>query len=280
LWAYWTTLLETAERWFEQPEYSHGYLVPLFSLYLLWRRRSKLSGAPLSPSWWGIAVLVAGIACRAGGVRYFYGYFDAVSLLICLAGMALVVGGRNMLRWSWPAILFLGFMVPLPYRLHIALSGQLQDIATNVSTYLLQTLGVPAVAEGRIILINDTKVGVVEACNGLGMLFTFLAIATAVAMLLKDGWVRKAFVIVSAAPIAVLANVIRITVTCVLYDASFDRAARVVFHDVAGVLMMPLAVIVIFIELYLFDRIVIERPKRSPLVPVMFSPTQMVSSSR
>lgn len=259
LWSYWTTLAEMAERWSDDPQYSHGYLVPLFSIYLLWRHRGVLNTGPISPNAWGIAILLAGLGMRAAGVYFFYGYFDGLSLLICLAGLGCTLGGFRALRWSGLAIVFLAFMVPLPFRLQNALGGALQRIATGMSTYLLQTCGVPAVAEGNIILINDQKIGVVEACSGLGMLMTFLAIATGIAMLLEKGWYRRIAVIVGAIPVAVIVNVIRITATGMLYAAAKPGIARVVFHDIAGWLMMPLALLIIFLELYLVDRLIVDQ---------------------
>src|SRR5258708_17348572 len=80
-WGYWTTLVEMAERWTDDPQYSHGYLVPLFSVYLLWSRRAMLKDARFSPSWWGVAILLVGIAIRAVGTWFFYGFLDAFSLL-------------------------------------------------------------------------------------------------------------------------------------------------------------------------------------------------------
>jgi exosortase len=273
LWAYWTTLAEMAERWFDDPQYSHGYLVPLFSIYLLWSRRAIVKDGFVSSSWWGVVVLALGLALRFAGVYFFYGFFDAISLLLCLAGLVLVLGGRQAFRWSWPAILFLGFMVPLPYRLQTALSGTLQRIATKMSTYALQTLGQPAVSEGNIIHINDVPIGVVEACNGLGMLVTFFAISTAAAMLLKYGWWRRAILIIGAIPVAIIANVIRITVTGVMYGASQNEAAKFVFHDVAGWLMMPLAVLIIYVELYVMDRLIVDRKDAAQSGPIAFLPT-------
>jgi len=272
LWAFWTTIVEMGERWSGDPQYSHGYLVPLFSLYLLWARRAIVKDGFDAPSWWGVGILLAGLGIRFGGVYFFYGFFDAISLLVCLAGLALVVGGRRAFHWSWPAILFLGFMVPLPYRLQNALGGVLQRIATKLSTYALQTLGAPAVSEGNIILINDVRIGVVEACNGLGMLVTFFAISTAIAMLLKSGWWRRVVLIIGAIPVAIMANVVRITVTGLLYAASQNEAAQVVFHDVAGWLMMPLAVLFIFLELYVLDRLIVDRDPSNQRGPVGFLP--------
>jgi exosortase len=274
LWAYWTTLGEMVERWTTDPQYSHGYLVPLFSLYLLWSRRDKLKGASLSPSWWGVVVLLPALALRAIGVYYFYGFFYAISLLLCLAGLVLVVGGGRALRWSWPAIAFLGFMAPLPYRLQSVLGSSLQRIATRLSTYALQTCGTSAVSEGNVIIIGDMKIGVVDACNGLGMLVTFFAISVAAAMLLKKpGRWRRAVLIVGAIPVAIIANVARITVTGILYSSAHNEAANIVFHDVAGWLMMPLAVLIIFLELHVVDRLIVDRvgPSGRP-GPIPFLP--------
>jgi exosortase len=261
LWAYWPTIREMTDRWADDPQYSHGYLVPLFSLFLLWFNRELIRGKLLLPCWWGIAFLAAGLGLWGVGTHFFFNWFAEISILFCLAGLALVIGGWPALRWSWQPILFLGFMVPLPYRIQTLLGGRLQQIATGMSTYAIQTLGAPAIKEGNVILINDVKIGVVEACNGLGMLMTFFAISTALAMMLRSSekWVR-AVVIVSAVPVAVLANVARITATGILLNASQDRLAHIVFHDIAGLLMMPFAIAILFLEMHLLRRIIVERP--------------------
>jgi exosortase len=137
------------------------------------------------------------------------------------------------------------------------LGGSLQSVATAASTYALQTLGVPAVAEGNVILLTDTRMGVVEACSGLTMLVTFFALAVGVAIVAPRGWVVKAVLVLSAAPIAVLANVVRITVTGLLFEANQSDLARVVFHDLAGWLMMPLGLTMLLVELYTMDRAVV-----------------------
>jgi exosortase len=259
-WAYWPTVREMIERWTSDPQYSHGYIVPLFSASLLWLRRRDVGGAELVPSWWGIPVLGLGLLVWGAGTYFFVPWFEAVSLLASLTGLVLVAGGRPMLRWSWQAIAFLGFMVPLPYRLHTALGGALQSLATKLSTYLLQTFGAPAIAEGNLILVNDVKLGIVEACSGLGMLVTFFALATALAMVLRSAeWWKRLLIVASAIPVAVAANVVRITVTGLLYDLGQNGLARAVFHDVAGLLMMPLALAILFLELHVLRRLIMER---------------------
>jgi exosortase len=265
VWSYWTTLAEVATRWATDPQYSHGFLVPLFSVYLLWVRRAHLAEADLRARWWGVGLVAVGVAMRLAGHFFFQSVLDTGSLLVCLLGIAAAAGGWRALKWAGPSILFLAFMLPLPHRVQLMLGGTLQRVATVASTFALQTLGVPAVSEGNVILLTDVRLGVVEACNGLSMLMTFFALATAVAILAPRGWLEKAVIVASALPIAVLANVVRITVTGVLFEASQGEWARMVFHDLAGWLMMPLALGMLLLELFILGRALVpaEKPRHA-----------------
>jgi exosortase len=265
LWAYWPTLGEIVRRWGHDPQYSHGYFVLLFAVYLLWQRRQL--AAVGTPSWWGAAFLLATMLLRGGGALFYNDWLDAVSLLPLLAATVLLVGGPPMLRWSCPAICFLIFMIPLPYRLEHALTDPLQRIATLTATYTLQTLGFPTFAEGNVIQVNQARIGVVEACSGLGMFLLFFALATGVAIVSRRSFLDKMLIVASAVPIAVLANVIRITTTAFAYVVVGSRGADLVFHDLAGWLMMPLALGMLWVELWLLQRLLIERPAQS-LAPI------------
>src|SRR5262249_31078856 len=154
-----------------------------------------------------------------------------------------------LLRWAWPAVVFLLFLLPLPYQVDVLLANPLRRVATVCSTYALQTLGVPAVSQGNVILIDDLKVGVAEACSGLGMLMTFFALSTAVAFIIQRPLLDKAIIFLSAIPVGVIMNVLRITVTVFLFRFADAEVARAVFHDVAGWVMMPLALLVLLLEL-------------------------------
>jgi exosortase len=267
LWAFWPALREMSQRWAHDTRYSHGYLVPAFAAMLLWVRRATLFAAPAKPTWWGIVFIAAGALMQLCGARFYITWIAAVSIIPSLAGLALLLGGWQALRWAGPSIAFLFFMIPLPYRLELALGYPLQRIATLSSTYVLQTLGLPAVSEGNIILLNDFQIGVVEACNGLGMLFMFLAFAVGVALLIRNSWVDKILIVLSAVPIAVAANVLRITATGLLHELAGPRIADVVYHDLAGWLMMPIAVGALWAELFLLSRLFIETNAERP-VPI------------
>src|SRR5262249_36552352 len=160
---------------------------------------------------------------------------------------------------------FLFFMVPLPYRVEMALGYPLQRIATLSSTYALQTVGLPALAEGNVILLEGYKIGVVEACNGLGMMFMFFAVAVGSVLVADRGPVVKGVVILSAIPIAVAANVARISLTGLLHETIGGRVADAVYHDFAGWLMMPLALAVLGAEFWLLARLFVEDEPEDPV---------------
>jgi exosortase len=255
VWSYWPVLAGMAEKWAADPQYSHSYLVPLFSLYLLWHGRAHAARAAGGPSWWGLPVIAAGVLLRLAGAYFYFDWLEAMSLLPLLAGGALLLAGGWALRWSWPAVAFLAFMVPLPFRVETALSQPLQRIATQVSTYVLQLLGRPAFAEGNVIVVGDARIGVVEACNGLGMMLLFFALSTAVAILSRRSLIERILIVASAIPVAVTANVARVTVTSFVHDVLGRRWADVVFHDLAGWLMMPLALGMLWLELWVLGRL-------------------------
>ncbi|MBN9523785.1 exosortase/archaeosortase family protein [bacterium] len=258
-WVFWPTLQAVADRWADDPRYSHGYLVPLFSAYLLWARRGRLAGSPDHRHWLGFPLLAAGLAARGAGVTFHVEWAAAAALLPCLAGLALLWGGRRGLAWAGPAIAFLVFMVPLPYRVEVALAHPLQRVATAASTYALQTLGVLAVAEGNTIRLGGgIRLGVVEACSGLSMLVVFFALATAAAVVVRRPVYERLLLVASAVPIALAANVARITVTGVLHKTAGSEIADRVFHDLAGWLMMPLALVLMWAELAVLGRLIVD----------------------
>jgi exosortase len=269
-----------AAKWSHDPQYSHAYLVPVFSAVLLWLRRRELAAGPREVSWWGLPLLLTGAALRFAGTYYYIEWLEAVSLLPVLGGACLLLGGRPVFRWAWRAIGFLFFMVPLPYRVETGLARPLQRIATTAATYALQTLGQPALSEGNVIIVNDARIGVIEACNGLGMLLVFFALTTGLVMLIRRNWFDKLLLLVSTAPIAVFVNVLRITLTGLLYEIAGSRWADLVFHELAGWLMMPLALGLLCLELHLLSRLLVERVPVRAVPAVALDRTQLSSENR
>jgi exosortase len=194
------------------------------------------------------------------GGYFRQGSIEGLALLPYLAGVAVVLGGWPALRWSWPAIMFLVFMIPLPWSVENALGPPLQRLATLASTFTLQTLGFMAFAEGNVIQLNDGKIGVVEACSGLSMLITFIALSVGMALVVKRPILDRIVLVLSAIPVALLANIARITLTGVLHEMINDggRVADTFYHDLAGWVMIPFALVLYWCEIWIFSHILVE----------------------
>jgi exosortase len=266
LWAYWPVMSGLAERWYDDPQYSHGFLVPLFAAFLLWRRRDRLLAARRAPSWLGVPLLLTAGLMRVIGGYYYSPWLEQMSLLPALAGLTLVAWGSAALAAAGPALAFLIFMVPLPGRLDKALAGPLQQAATLAATNVLQTLGLFAQSEGNVILLSDYELGIVEACSGLRMLTVFLATSAAVALLMQRSLRQRVIVVLSAVPVALLCNVTRIAVTGVMHETVGHEIANRVYHNLAGWLMAPLALACLAAELLILGRLFITEPE-APLSP-------------
>lgn len=331
VWAYWTTLTQIASKWTHDPQYSHGYLVPLFACGLMWIRRERwfeseaaisrpaifsialaaglfvagfglgadllvmaavvftlvaafqffavlrpLATAEFRGTPLGLPVLLGGIALRWAGGHYFLEWFDFLSIIPCLFGIALLVGGWQMIRWAGPSIAFLFFMIPLPHSLESALREPLRQAGTIASTYLMQTIGLPAFSEGNVIIVNEVKIGVVEACSGLRMMMIFFALATAVALLIERKLWERIVVLLSAVPIALITNIVRITATGMLHAIGWSELADDVFHDFAGYLMPPFALMLLWFELWVLSRMFIVEEDRPMAVGLQSGGPEMV----
>jgi exosortase len=266
VWSYSSPLIELAQRWANEPDYSHAFLVPVFSAFLLWWRREMCGPLAGESSLWGLAFLAGAAGMRWCSAYFFFPLLDAPSLLPCLAGVTLLAGGRRALKWAWPAILYLAFMIPLPGAIAGLLSQPLQRIATIASTWLLQLFGVPAISRGNVIWLTTGNIGVVEACSGLRMLMLFLAITVGASFLIQRPLWEKVFVALSALVIGVVTNIIRITVTAILHEYVGQHWADLVFHDLAGWLMMPVASLLLYLELFLLSKLLITPVKAAPVV--------------
>jgi exosortase len=257
LWAYWPTLLGLAHIWATDPQYSHGMLVPLIALVLLWRRRDRLASISLRPCWYGAPFLAVAAVMQATGAYYYSPWLEQMSLLVALGGLCLSLGSWALVRAVAPAGAFLLFMVPLPGRFEKILAGPLQQISTLASTNALQTFGFFAQSEGNVIILSDYELGIVEACSGLRMLMVFLTISTAVALLVRRPLSQRLLIVASSVPIAVLCNVLRITTTGVMHETVGHELANQVYHGVAGWLMAPMALAFLGLELLIFRRLFI-----------------------
>jgi exosortase len=263
-WAYLPMLRVFFDKWVNDPQYSHGFLVPFFSAYLL---RRAWAGEPAefcpAPFVGGLLlVVVFGMRALAGSLLFHQ--LDAASLLLALMAISVMMGGFALLKRTAPAILFLMFMIPLPYELERNVGQPLKDAATASSTFLLQVVGQPAIRDGNVILIDEVKLGVVDACSGLKMLVTFAAFAVGAVLLMRRTRFEKMMVLLGIVPIAILANVLRITATGLGLVWIADAKTNDFLHDLHGWLMMPVGLALLGVEVWVLRKLVLDDVRPAP----------------
>ncbi|MBI3839642.1 MAG: exosortase/archaeosortase family protein [Planctomycetia bacterium] len=263
---YWNSLdYRGAMQFWDNPKYSHGWLVPIFTVILLWMRYEPFAPVTLGARWAGMGLLTAGLGLRLLTTYYPNRVPEMDSFVPSVAGIFLLVGGWKMIRWAGPAVVFLIFMFPLPSFLDTGLLGPLQKLATAASTYCLQTIGIPSYSDGNRIVIGEVQLGVVEACSGLRMLTIFVALAVAITLVTDRPIWERIVTIVSAVPIALAVNIVRITVTGILHLTAGPELAELVFHDLAGWVMMPMALGLLYVEFQILSHLIIEEGPAGPL---------------
>ncbi|MGE0535791.1 MAG: exosortase/archaeosortase family protein [Pirellulales bacterium] len=258
LWAYWPTLASMVTTWSREPDYSHGFLVVPFAAYLLWVRRDRLPESSGRLCWLGLLPIVL-----AAGVRIFASSralepLDGYTIPVWVAGVVWFLWGPQVMLWALPVTMFLFFMVPLPWRIEFQLSEPMQRLATAASCWLLQLFGQPAVSRGLTIVVDEAKLEVEQACSGLRLFMGFFAVSAAYVLIVRRPLWQSIVIMLAAAPIAVVSNILRITATGLVYRYSGGEWARKVSHDVAGWAMILLASALLTSLLWYLNRLVVE----------------------
>jgi exosortase len=224
-------------QWWDDPNYSHGFLVPLFALYLIWRCRGVLHGLPRSGSLAGVAVILAGLGTLLLGDLGADNFLMRSSLIIVLAGLILFHLGSQVLRSILFPLAFLFFMVPLPGIVFYAITFPLQHLAAQQAAWTLDALGVPVLLDGNVIHLAQLTLGVTEACSGIRSLISLFAGAVAWAYLfLPVGWPMMLFV-ASTLPITIVANAARVVMTGLIGESFGVEYASGFFHEFAGLII-------------------------------------------
>jgi exosortase len=209
--------------------------------------------------WVGVGLIAVSLAARVWTAVYDFNLYERLTFIVALLGVCLVVGGLSMLRWAWAAVLFLMFMFPLPSYFEATLLMELQMWASILSTWTLQLLGVSAARLGNTISIDTLAepLEVAQACSGLRMLTIFGAMSVAVFFIIDRPWWDRLVILLSAIPIAIVSNIIRIVTTALLFMAfgQDNETLNKIIHDWAGFAMMPVGLGLLWIELSVLSRL-------------------------
>jgi len=226
---------EMVREWAGHSDNSHGFIVPFMAGYFAWERTKQINSATISSSWWGCVVLLMSLSLYllsyAGGLA-----FPArVTIVLSLFGLVWCTLGNQIIRILAFPILFLLFMIPVPYSLLSLVSAPLQLVATKISANLIGACSIPVYREGNMLYFVGTQLEVAEACSGIRSIMSLTMLAFAFASMSSSGWKSRAVLILSAIPIAFVANMARITGTGVLAHFYGDKVARGFLHEFSGI---------------------------------------------
>jgi exosortase len=254
-WLYADILAAMVQDWWQNPDYSHGFLVPLLALYFFWERRESLVSQPVQPSFWGLFGVFGGMGLLLLGSLGAELFTTRFSLLFTLAALVLLHAGWAALRTVWFPLAYLLFMIPLPVLVYNAVAFPLQLVAANVAADTLPLLHIPVYREGNIISLSFATLEVTEACSGIRSLLSLTALAVAFAQLTQRTIIQKLFIALSALPITVIANSARVTVTGVLASFVSIDIAEGFFHTFSGWLVFVVAFVLLSLEGWMCTRI-------------------------
>lgn len=238
-------------RWVTDSSWSHGFLIPLFSLYFLNQKKDELlSIEKTTPSWLiGLPVLIFFlILYPLNIVQFKFGYGKPLILIATLGATVLFLGGWKVIRYAWLPVCYLFFAVPLPSRLYSQITIPMRKLASQVATMLLNLVPeLEATAQGVVIDVMykgqplEPSLDVAEACSGMRLLMAFLALGVAMAYLHERPVWQRLVLLATTIPIAILCNVVRVTITGFIYILWDPKYAQGIYHDMLGMLMLPLA---------------------------------------
>jgi len=262
----------TIHEWITDPNWSHGFLIPLFSLYFIYQKKQDILSlehagdplwellrgrrpAPLRPgqtraNYLGLFFLLPVLALYAFNVvsPAGYAYLGPVSMIAAVGAVVLFLGGWRLVRYTWLPIAFLVFAIPLPRRYYVGLTLPMRHLSAVVATAFLNMVpDLNATTSGAVIEIVykgqrlEPALNVAEACSGMRLLMAFLALGVAMAYLHdRPAW-QRAVLLLSTVPIAILCNMVRVTATGFLYVLADPQYTQGVYHDMLGLAMLPLA---------------------------------------
>ena len=233
--------------WNNDPDYSHGFLVPFLSAYFIWERWNVLIDETPSPCAWGIGLLALGLFSLVVGLIGAELYVQRVSLIVVLSGLVLLILGWKYLWLLSLPIGFLIFMIPLPAIVVNTIAFPLQLFAAQTASFCLFSLGIPVLREGNLIILASTTLEVAEACSGLRSLLSLLALGTVYGYFSQDVMWKRWMLVVLSVPIAIIANAFRVSGTGILAHYFGAESAEGFYHTFEGWLVFVVAFVLLFI---------------------------------
>lgn len=250
---YWPVLARLVVQWWNDPNFSHGFFIPLFSAFLLWRKRSHLSAVPVKPSWMGLALVGVALFLLIVGVLGAELFLSRSSFVFLIAGLIVLFEGWPRFRAALFPWLFLFLMIPIPTILFTQITFPLQLLASKLATHILAWSGVPVLREGNVITVPAMSLEVAEACSGIRSLLSLGTMAIVYGYFTEASLRLRVLLAIAAIPIAVFANAVRIVGTGLLVQYWNPEKAEGFFHSFSGWIIFVISLLML-IALHRFVR--------------------------
>jgi exosortase len=247
LWIYGLTLARLVAQWWTDPNFSHGFFVPLFSAFVLWQERSRLAAISIKPSWWGLLFLGGGLCVLIVGQMGAELFLSRLSLLIVLAGLIVLFLGWSFFRAVLFPWAFLFLMIPIPAIIFNQITFPLQLLASKVASTSLPWMGVPVLREGNVIVLPAMALEVAEACSGIRSLMSLMTLAIIYGYLMERRVSVRVLLALASIPIAVAANSFRIVGTGLLVQYWDPEKAQGFFHEFSGWLIFVISLVMLYL---------------------------------
>ncbi len=244
---YFEVFQDLVHEWFNNPDYSHGFIIPVVALYMVWGTRDTLKTTPTNPSNWGFLILIIGAVGFIAGYIGAEHFLQRTSFLIVIMGTVVSLAGLNFARIIIVPVLFLVFMIPLPAIIWKDFAFSLKLFATGVAVYFMDALGMAVLRQGNVIHLPGTVLEVVDACSGLRSLVSLLAMSVIIAYYSALMSWKKWVLILSAIPIAITSNIIRLIITALLTQRVGLQVTEGVYHSLSGLFTFILGLGMFFV---------------------------------
>lgn len=243
---YYNVVWRLIEQWSDDPNFSHGFIVPLFSAFIVWTKRKELAALSVKPSAWGLAVIVGSLLLVVVGSLGAEIFVARVSLILLLAGVILFLLGWQYFRALLFPWLFLFLMVPIPAIIFSQMTLPLQTLAAKLAAAALQLAGIPVFREGNIIALPAMPLEVAEACSGIRSLLSLGTLAIIYGYFTEERISLRVLLAIASIPIAVLANGFRIFGTGIMVQYWSPERALGFFHEFSGWLVFLVSMCLLF----------------------------------
>ena len=250
------SLAEMAGIWTNSEEYSHGFFIPIISVYLIWIRRHELDFVQgLKDSSLGLVLLLISLLLYLLGGLSTIRTIQHYAFILGVTGLFAAAFGKSGLKLAWAPLLFLVFMVPFPQFILNNLSSKLQLISSWLGVEFIRACDIMVYLEGNVIDLGGYKLQVVEACSGLRYLFPLASLSFLCAYLFKGPIWQKVLVFLSSIPLTIFMNSFRIGVIGILVNYWGTEMAEGFLHDFEGWAVFLLCMVLLFIEMWIFSRL-------------------------